>query len=141
MINFFSKKKTSKVYKVFSLETIEMRWMSSNIDILRSLGFDLPNKYFDWIISRNERFAKCSIEGGETFDFWPLDEENFNHTSGIAEFPSMTIGVFESGSHIIMGLAGSPSNIMFIDNDGKNNKIYKKLSYEEFFNSLINDLI
>lgn len=136
MFRFLKNKNTVKAQNIYSLELIEKRWKTSSIQLMADLGFDLPSEYFDWLVSRKEHSAKCSLEGGETLDFWPLDEENFKHTSKIAGFLSITIGVFSSGSHVVMALSGPPSKVMFIDNDGSGNQIYLIATYENFFSSL-----
>jgi hypothetical protein len=139
MFHFFRKQQqlgSTIAPKSFSLESIEHRWTASNINLIKDLGFDLPVKYFDLLTSKIEHFAKCSIEGEEILDFWPLDEENFKHTSKIAGFLSITIGVFTSGSHVVIALAGPPSKVLFIDNDGSGNQIYFITSYDNFFSSL-----
>jgi hypothetical protein len=136
MFRLLKKTNTVKAQNFFSLELIEKRWETSNIQLMADLGFDFPPKYFDWLVSRKEHAAKCSLEGDETLDFWPLDEDNFKYTSKIAGFLSITIGVFSSGSHVIMALNGPPSKVMFIDNDGSGNQIYLITTYEKFFSSL-----
>lgn len=119
-------------------EEMSKRWSQMSIQKIATMGFEVDEKQVAWLISMRSEWIDSDLQAEDPMNLWPLDEDNYNYTTHIAGFPSITVGVFVSGTHAVMPPNSSPQMIFFIDDsgDGKSNKIYLKTTAKEFFESL-----